>query len=637
MSVKLSNDLYNLTISESKEWLITNGIGGYGSGTVSGILTRRYHGLLIAAIKPPLGRRLLLSKLNDTVSYNEQKYELYCDRWVDKSVSPDGYQYISSFFLVGTTPVWEYKLDDALLEKRVWMKQGENTTYIRYTLKSANAPLHLSLQALVNYRDHHGDTHAKDWEMEIDSIAGGIEVQVNPDDETSLYLFGDDNQNFKVNWQVNHLWCHNYRLAKEQYRGLIYCEDHLLAATGKVTINEGDSITIVASTEPKPDLNSESAWKKQYKYEQDLLSKPQRLAFGNANSQSTIPPQWISQLVLAANQFIVDRPTKISRDGKTIIAGYPWFNDWGRDTMISLPGLTLAIGRPSVARFILRTYAEYISEGMLPNVFPDGKDKPDYNTVDATLWYFEAIFAYYQETLDKSLVKELFPVLVDIIVNYTKGTRYNIHQDSDGLIYAGEEGHQLTWMDAKVDDWVVTPRIGKAVEINALWYNALIIMEQLAIEIDRPQLEYTQRANSVRQGFQKFWDGNSGYCYDVIDTPKGNDDTLRPNQIFAVSLPSIKHAPPLLTLQQQKSILKIVTDELLTPCGLRTLSPSHPNYHSSYGGDRRERDGAYHQGTVWTLANWTFCSSTPQSLSTTRSCPPISHSYCRFIGNRMYR
>lgn len=600
MGIKLSNDICNLAVLESKEWLVTNGIGGYGAGTASGLLTRRYHGLLIAALQPPSKRTLLLSKLNESIVYNDREYQLYCDRWADESISPDGYQYISSFFLVGTTPVWEYQFEDALLEKRVWMEQGENTTYIRYTLKRGAFPLNLSLQVLVNYRDHHGDTHANDWVIDINTIAGGIEVRVDPDADISLFLFGEDSENTKVEWQSSHEWFHNYSLAKEKYRGLIYCEDHLLAATGTVTLCEEDSITIVASTEPKPDLNSESAWKKQYKHEQNLLSKSQRLEVKHSSNQSSIPPQWISQLVLVANQFIVDRPTKFSRNGKTIIAGYPWFNDWSRDTMISLPGLTLTTGRPSVARFILRTYAEYVSEGMLPSVFPDGQAKPNYNTVDATLWYFEAIFAYYQNTSDKSLVKDLFPVLAEIIVNYAKGTRHNIHQDSDGLLYAGEEGSQLTWMDTKVDDWVVTPRTGKPVEINALWYNALIIMEQLAIEIDYPRLEYTQMASKVKQGFQKFWNGNLGYCYDVIDTPKGNDNTLRPNQIFAISLPSISHVPPLLTLHQQKSVIDLVAQELLTPCGLRTLSSNHPNYKGFYGGDRQERGGAYHQGTVWT-------------------------------------
>jgi predicted glycogen debranching enzyme len=601
MGAKFSSDLSNLTVSESKEWLITNGIGGYGAGTVSGLLTRRYHGLLIAALEPPLGRTLLMSKLNEIVTYGEQKYDLYCDRWADKSIFPQGYQYISNFFLVGTTPVWEYKFADVILEKRIWMKQGENTTYVRYTLTRGSLPLTLSLQALVNYRDHHGDTHSNGWKMQVDLIAGGIEVAADPE-ITRLYLFSDHTQKTQVDWQPSHIWYHNYALAIEKYRGLIYCEDHLLAATGTVTLSQHDSVTIVASTEPKPNLDAESTWKNQYKYEQELLSKSRRLELGKLNSQSisqSIPPQWISQLVLAANQFIVDRPTTVFRDGKTIIAGYPWFNDWGRDTMISLPGLTLAIGRPSIARFILRTYAEYVSQGMLPNVFPDGKKEPDYNTVDATLWYFEAIYAYYQSTLDKSLIKELFPVLADIIINYRKGTRYNIHQDSDGLLYAGEDGHQLTWMDAKVDDWVVTPRRGKPVEINALWYNALIIMEHLAIELDRPQLGYTNLAQQVKEGFQKFWDDELGYCYDVIGTPQGNDDALRPNQIFAVSLPSIKKAPSLLIPQQQKRIVDLVAKELLTPWGLRTLAPNHPNYQGHYGGNRRQRDGAYHQGTVW--------------------------------------
>ena len=600
MSVKLSKDLCSLAVSEFQEWLITNGIGGYAAGTVSGLLTRRYHGLLIAALQPPLGRTLLLSKLNETIAYTEQQYELYCNRWVNQSVSPDGYQYITNFFLVGTTPVWEYEFADVLLEKRIWMEQGENTAYIRYTVKRASSPLQLSLEALVNYRDHHSDTHATDWQMEIDSIAGGIEIKADPDNESSLYLFDNHNLDTAINWQINHHWTHNYCLSKEKYRGLIYCEDHLVAATGTVTLYEEESITIIASTEPKPNLDAKSAWKKQYKYEQDLLNKSQKAEFSKLDNQSAIPPKWISQLVLAANQFIVNRPTKVFRDGKTIIAGYPWLNDWGRDTMISLPGLTIAIGRPSIARFILRTYAEYVSQGMIPDVFGARQEAPKYYTVDATLWYFEAIFAYYQNTLDKSLIKELFPILAEIIANYIKGTRHDIHRDEDGLIYAGEEGYALTWMDAKVEDWVVTPRIGKPIEVNALWYNALIIMEQLAIELDLPQLEYTQLASSVRQSFQKFWNGNAGYCYDVIDAPQGNDPTLRPNQIFAISLPAIEHAPPLLTLQQQKSIMELVTKELLTPCGLRTLTPNHPNYHSLCGGDRHERNGAYHQGTIWT-------------------------------------
>ena len=593
MSIELGGDICsNLATSESKEWLITNGIGGYGAGTVSGLLTRRYHGLLIAALEPPVGRTLLLSKLNEIVSYKEREYHLYCDRWRDRSISPQGYQYIDSFCLLGNTPVWTYKFADALLEKRIWMQQGENTSYVRYTLKDASSPVTLSVRALVNYRDHHYDTQARNWRMEINSLAGGIEVKAKPD-AASLYLFGSKKGKTQINWQPEHIWYYNYFLAIEQYRGLTDCEDLLLAANGKINLDPGEAIAIVASTEPQPNLDSQSAWQQQERYERELLTKPQTIEPENST-------QWISKLVLAANQFIVDRPSSVFNNGKTIIAGYPWFNDWGRDTMISLPGLTLASGRSDVARVILLTYAKYVDRGMLPNVFPDRQDRPDYNTVDATLWYFEAIFAYYQQTGDKSLLQELFPVLASIITHYRQGTRYNIHQETDGLLYAGEEGVQLTWMDAKVDDWVVTPRRGKPVEINALWYNALAIMEYFAQEIDRPQLEYTQLADRVRQGFQKFCCEELGYCYDVIDTPEGNDRALRPNQIFAVSFPSLKQAASLLLPQQQKSIVDLVTKELLTPCGLRTLAPSHPDYQGHYGGDRRQRDGAYHQGTVWT-------------------------------------
>ena len=313
-------------------------------------------------------------------------------------------------------------------------------------------------------------------------------------------------------------------------------------------------------------------------------------------------PSWIEQLVLAADQFIVDRPLADVPEGKTIIAGYPWFGDWGRDTMISLPGLTLTTGRFEVAKVILQTFARYIDKGMLPNVFPDRGETPEYNTCDASLWYFEAIRDYYAHTKDKQLLIELFPALVEIIAWHRQGTRYNIHLDDDGLIYAGEAGVQLTWMDAKVGNWVVTPRIGKPVEINALWYNALIIMSEFALLLGKSEQEYLAMADKTRKGFERFWNGDLNYCYDVLDTPAGNDDSLRPNQIFAVSLPMPKKGKsflPLLDDQQQKQIVDTVSRHLLTSYGLRSLSPEHPDYVDIYGGNPLQRDGAYHQGTVW--------------------------------------
>ena len=594
MTVRFGKDICSkLAASESREWLITNGIGGYGAGTISGLLTRRYHGLSIAALKPPLGRTLMLTKLNETATYKKLSYDLYSDRWANGTISPQGYHDLESFFLDGTTPVWQYRLTDALLEKRVWMQQGANTTYIRYILKSGSQPLKLSLNALVNHRDHHGDTHSNNWQMQVNPIEGGVKIEANPD-ATDLYLLASSNN--AATWKPKQIWYYNFSLAVEKYRGLIHCEDHLLAANCTVTLNPGESIAVVASTQPDPNLDIEAAWQVQYSYERELLAKARRTKSDVELEQNS---QWLDQLVLAANQFIVDRSTADFPKGKTIIAGYPWFSDWGRDTMISLPGLTLSTGRLGVARSILRTFAKYVDRGMLPNVFPDGGETPEYNTVDATLWYFEAIYAYYRHTQDKTLINELFPILTTIIDCYRRGTRYNIHQDSDGLIYAGQTGVQLTWMDAKVEDWVVTPRIGKPIEINALWYNALIIMEQLARVLDRSGQEYAELASQTRKGFQRFWSDELGYCYDVLDTVDGDDSCLRPNQIFAVSLPSIEQAESLLTSKQQQSVVDVVSQELLTPYGLRSLSPKHPDYQGHYGGDRRQRDGAYHQGTVW--------------------------------------
>ena len=591
MAIGFGKDICTIATAEAREWLVTNGLGGYGAGTVSGLLTRRYHGLLNAALQPPTRRTLMLTKLNETATYNKLDYELYSDRWGDGSIFPRGYENLEQFFLEGTTPVWQYRLGDANLEKRIWMQQGENTTYIRYTFKSGSSPLELSLDAIVNYRDHHGDTHANDWQMQLDPIEAGIKVKAG-DDAVSLYLLASD----RSVWTLSHIWLHNYFLAVEKYRGLIDCEDHLLAGNCKVTLQPGESIAIVASTQPNPNLDVESAWENYCDRDREILTEAGR-------TQSDIEgkgdnSQWINTLILAADRFIVARPTDAFPEGQTVIAGYPWFTDWGRDTMISLPGLTLATGRPDIARFILRTFAKYVDRGMLPNVFPDGGETPEYNTVDATLWYFEAIYAYYQHTKDNNFIKELFPILAEIIVNYSQGTRYNIQQDSDGLLYAGQTGIQLTWMDAKVDDWVVTPRIGKPVEINALWYNALIIMEQFAGILGRSELEYKTLANAVRTGFQRFWNDRLGYCYDVLDTSDGNDSSLRPNQIFAVSLPSLP-APALLNFARQKSVVDTVNRELLTPYGLRSLATQHTDYQGIYGGDRRQRDGAYHQGTVW--------------------------------------
>jgi predicted glycogen debranching enzyme len=574
----------NLSNAQTREWLVTNGIGGYASGTVAGLLTRRYHGLLIAALKPPLGRTLLLAKLDETVGYDNLTYALHTNRWTDGSVEPHGYRHIESFKLDGTIPTWQFACADALLEKRIWMQYGANTTYIRYTLSRATQPLALALKALVNYRDYHGITQSNDLDICIKSIEGGICTIADADDRV-LYLSSDC-----ASATPAHNWHDNFDLAVERYRGLSDRENHLHAATFEVTLAPGESLTFVASTEPQPNLDGAKVLKSYQDRERKILNLWQQ------NRSETVAhkqdcPAWIDLLVLAADQFIVNRSVPDVPKGKTIIAGYHWFGDWGRDTMISLPGLTIATGRLEIAHSILRTFAKYVDRGMLPNRFPDAGEVPEYNTVDATLWYFEAIRSYYDATADDDLLEELFPVLADIIDWHCRGTRYNIHLDAgDGLLYAGEAGVQLTWMDAKVDDWVVTPRIG-----------ALRSIAKFARQLGKPYTKYDAIADRTSIEFSRFWNADTGYCYDVLDSPDGDDTSLRPNQIFAVSLPGIgsKGYAPLLTPTQQRGVVDTCGRSLLTSYGLRSLAPNHPQYQGHYGGNQLQRDGAYHQGTTW--------------------------------------
>ncbi len=574
-----------LESAENREWLATNGIGGYASGTVAGMLTRRYHGLLVAALKPPLGRTLLLSKLDETVTYDGSEYELFVNRWGDGTVSPLGFLNIESFGLEGTIPLWRFACADALLEKRIWMAKGANTTYIRYTISRATAPLTLSIKALINYRDYHGTTHAGGWRMNIEKVDQGVRIVAFPS-AAPFHILSD-----KAEPQAMNEWYYGFNLSLERYRGLDHMEDHLHAATFTASLKAGEALTLVATTDGNPDLDGERTLASRIDYEQGLIEK---LRLANPVDVKNIPP-WISQLALASDQFIANRPSPDDAEGKTIIAGYHWFGDWGRDTMISLPGLTIATGRHEVCRSILRTFARYVDRGMLPNRFPDSGEQPEYNTVDATLWYFEAIRAYHEATGDDNFIVELFPVLTEIIDWQIRGTRYNIHVDpKDGLLNSGENGVQLTWMDAKVGDWVVTPRTGKAIEVNALWYNALRTMVKIAKRINRPYKVYESAAKLALGGFGRFWNENDRCCYDIIDGPDGDDPTLRPNQILAVSLAE----SPLIPSQQQ-AVVESCARYLFTSHGLRSLNQHNPHYQGHYGGDQLHRDSAYHQGTVW--------------------------------------
>lgn len=421
--------------AESREWLVTNGMGGFASGTVAGLLTRRYHGLLMAALRPPLGRTLLLAKLDETALYNEHLYPFYANRWTHGVIDPLGYQNIEHFHLEGTMPVWRFACGDALVEKRVWMQQGANTTYIHYRLTRASQPLTLTLKALVNYRDYHSLTQALSWQMDIIPMKQGLCVLAFAG-AVPIYLLARGSSD-RLSILPAHNWYRGFELSLETERGLSDREDHLHVGTIQATLQPGETLTLVASTEPAPNLEGEVALASQQVGEQKLLKAWKAAQPIDAKDS----PLWIKHLLLAADQFIVSRASRAEPNGKTIIAGYPWFGDWGRDTMISLPGLTLSTHRSGIARSILRTFAQYVDQGMLPNRFPDVGEVPEYNTVDATLWYFEAIWAYYLATEDDGLLRELFPVLAEIIDWHCRGTRYNIHLDPvDGLLYAGEGG-----------------------------------------------------------------------------------------------------------------------------------------------------------------------------------------------------
>lgn len=588
----------NLITASRREWLVTNGLGGYAMGTVAGMNSRSYHGLLVAAISPPdapghppAARTLLLAKLDETAVYDGQTYALFTDERADRRqaddpwVTPKGYLHLQRFHLEGTTPVWTYAVADALLEKRVWMQPDANTTYIRYALLRGSQPLDLHLAARASWRDHHGNVQRRGaFPLCTTPTARGVRIQA-ADAAQAFYLLSRDAETVPAPC----VWQRGYHLAIERARGQEDWECYCHVADLRITLRAGTAVTVVASTAAEADLDGARTYAVRQAYEQALLAQtPANLVSGHPATQ---PTRAIRHLLLAADQFIVRRGA-----GRSVIAGYPWFGDWGRDTMISLPGLTLATGRPEIARQILQTFAGVVDRGMLPNRFPDAGEEPEYNTIDATLWYVEALRAYHAATGDTALLAALYPVLQQIVDWHRRGTRYNIHLAADGLLYGGSPEVQLTWMDAKLGDWVVTPRIGKPVEINALWYNALCSLADFARTLGHAAdaAAYSALAAQARAGFARFWNPALGYCYDVLDGPEGDDPSLRPNQLFAVSLP---HSP--LSDEQARAVVDVCARRLLTAHGLRSLDPAHPDYIGQYGGDRHSRDAAYHQGTVW--------------------------------------
>jgi predicted glycogen debranching enzyme len=606
--IKLPRDIcIDVERSLDKEWLVANGTGGFASGTVAGVNTRRYHGLLVAALQPPVERTVLVANLDLDVELGDRTFYLGANEYPDGKLHPAGYVHIEDFRLEDNIPTTTYRLGDVLLRKTVWMEHEHNTAYVRFEHAEGNEPFCLVMRPLCAYRDYHALQNGSfDREYHVEPLPGGCRVTAH-EGAQPYWLSTHPHSDFTHTG----VWYWNFVYRREVERGFTDTEDLYMPGICRHVLQPGEHITFVASTEPPSDtgpLVIDSLRRERERVRKFVRASRVRGRGVSADPSDPAAPfeAFAAQLVRAADTFVVERTLKhngATQHVPTVLAGYHWFADWGRDTMISLPGLALPTGRVRTAGKILRTFAHFAREGLIPNNFPDQGIAPHYNTVDATLWMFAAVERIAEGTGSLVTAHGLYPLLSDIVAWHVKGTRYGIAMDpGDALLRAGEGGVQLTWMDAKVDDWVVTPRIGKPVEINALWYNALRVMEKLRMSVGgtvKPgRLEtpdFSALAEQVKHSFRRcFWNNDTGYLYDVVDGPEGDDASLRPNQLLALSL-----RRDLLNVEQARGVLDAVRSKLLTPYGLRTLSPDDPRYTPTYTGDRRTRDGAYHMGTVW--------------------------------------
>ena len=568
----------------SREWLETNTLGGFACGTVAGANSRRYHGLLTAALTPPGGRALLLSKLEETLIIGDQRFDLSTNEYGGEgTIHPRGFELLVNFRL-DPFPTFVFEVQGVGIEKAVFMLHESNSTQVEYRMLYAPAGVQAELEVrpLIAFRDYHATTHENPaLDARFDSVENMVSVEPYPG-LPRLYLAHNASRVVPQG-----CWYRNFLFRVERERGLDFEEDLFNPLMLRWKLDKWQSAVVIASTEAH-DIREAPANRSRELERRDNLAQ-----------RAPIRDSFVRALATAADQFLARRD-----DGWTVIAGYPWFTDWGRDTMISLPGLTLCTGNLSVAREILRTFSSHVSQGMLPNRLPNRLNNPhspdssDYNTADATLWFFEAARAYAAASGDYDLLQdELYPVFADIIEWHVRGTRYGIRMEDNGLLHAGEPGVQLTWMDAKIGDHVITPRSGKPVEIQALWHNALKIMEDLSNRFGRPddRARYAGMATLTQWSFQRlFWNKDANCLYDVINDEGTADGSIRPNQIFATSLP-FTMLPP----ERARAVVATVERELLTPFGLRTLSPGDPNYVGAYQGDQPGRDAAYHQGTVW--------------------------------------
>jgi predicted glycogen debranching enzyme len=573
----------DLAAAETREWLLTNGRGGYAMGTVAGTLTRRYHGLLIAAVDPPVMRRLVVARLDLDVDYDGRTYELSTNRWRSGAIAPQGWRFIEAFEVEDGLPAWTYALGDALLEVTLAMPLGADATAVLMRVVRARSALAVRGRLILADRDHHGGPLPDISEFELSADAYGLTVEL-PNSKRTLHVGAPGALHATTGYERYD----GYALARETERGLPDADDYFHAYTIAWNLACGDRTGIVMTLDPSVSRDAGA-----------VVDARRAANRARANAQ---PSPLLGRLALAADAFVVARGEPSLRGaggadaiaGTTIVAGYPWFTDWGRDTMISLPGLLLATGREHDAAAVLRTFAAHVQDGLIPNRFPDAGGPAEYNTIDASLWFVEAVRAYVAASDDVAFLHDVFPAVRAVIDGYTNGTRYGIGVDADGLVRGGADGVQLTWMDAKVGDRVITPRLGKPVEVNALWYNALRACETLAQRLGEPHDAYATAAGRAAAAMQRFWNAERGWCYDVLDGPEGDDISLRPNQLFTVSLFASAFDD-----DRARAIVDVCASRLWTSLGLRTLSPDDPAYRGTYGGDQAARDGAYHQGTVW--------------------------------------
>lgn len=595
-----------------KEWLLTNGIGGFASSTITGGNTRRYHGLLVAALKPPVMRHLVLSQLHETVMAGGNTYNLHSFSTGDYIMK--GYLHLQSFEL-NPLPVFTYCMGDLMIEKTITMVYGENTVAVVYRIRSGAGKATMRITPLVNFRDYHSNSSRH--HMRFGQEPGMDSTRIRPYDMDLYITLRCSGSRFVP---AQDCWFENMYYQMEQERGLHASEDHYIPGSFDITVDAGSvrQITFIGTVE------------KDCGYiDGQLLINAEKARQAALIEKAGYTDEFACMLVRAADHFIVYRQ---STDAKTILAGYPWFTDWGRDAMISLCGLTLSTGRYDDAKEILCTFAKYIQYGLVPNMFPDEGGDPGYNTVDAALWYFEAVGKYIEYTGDTAVVREkLYDSMLRIFESYVKGTLHNIHMDEDGLITAGDENTQLTWMDAKMGAAVFTPRHGKAVEINALWYNAVKVLETLASEFGLEKGKYQNLARLVKKSFKKtFWNEDGRYLYDVING-QFKDASVRPNQILAVSL-----AFPVMEGYEARCVVEKVWKELYTAYGLRTLSPGSPGYRGQCTGDQAARDSAYHQGTAWAWLSGHFITAFSRTFGKEQEYSDLIASFLKPFRDHLY-